>query len=274
MRLAANLSILFPGLPFLERFDAAARAGFDAVEFWWPNRELDAGMAEEAVVAAARAANTSVVMMNFDGGDLEAGDRGLAADPARVEAFREHVPRALGLARRLGCRKLNALAGRATPDVPLERQQDLLAETIGFAAGRAAALGSTILLEPLNLVESPGYLIPDVLSALDLIERVGHPNVRVQVDVYHIGMAGADPVAMIRHAAGRIGHVQFADVPGRHEPGTGRLPFADIVTALREVGYDDTVALEYDPTLPEAPDFAFVAGLRRLLSMDEPRPQQ
>ncbi len=270
MRLAANLSILFPGLPFLERFGAAARAGFDAVEFWWPSREFGAGMAEEAVVAAAQQANTSVIMINFDGGDLQSGDRGLAGDPARVDAFRENVPRALELAQRLGCRKLNALAGRVTTDFPLERHQGVLAESIAFAASRAAALGAIVLLEPLNLIESPGYLIPDVPSALALIEHIGHPNVRVQVDVYHIAMAGADPVAMIRRAAGRIGHVQLADVPGRHEPGTGRLPFADIVTALREVGYDDTLALEYVPTLLEAPDFAFLAGLRRLLPRDTP----
>jgi hydroxypyruvate isomerase len=274
VRLAANLSILFPRLPFLERFGAAARAGFDAVEFWWPSREFSAGMAEEAVVAAARGANTFVIMMNFDGGDLPSGDRGLAADPARVDAFRENVPRALELAQRLGCRKLNALAGRATPDVPLDRQEGLLAESISFAAGQAAAFGATILLEPLNLVESPGYLIPDVPSALDMIQRVGHPNVRVQLDVYHIAMGGADPVAMIRHAAGRIGHVQFADVPGRHEPGTGRLNFADIVTALGEAGYDDTLGLEYVPTLPEAPDFTFLAWLRRLVPMDTPRLHQ
>lgn len=268
MRLAANLSILFPRLPFLERFDAAARAGFDAVEFWWPSREFAAGMDEEAVADAARRANTSVVMMNFDGGDLAAGDRGLAGDPARVDAFRENVPRALELAQRLGCRKLNALAGRATQAVPLERYQDLLAESIAFAAGRAAALGATVLLEPLNRIETPGYLIPDVPSALDLIQRVGHSNVRVQFDVYHVAMAGADPVGMIRRAAGRIGHVQLADMPGRHEPGTGHLPFADIVTALREAGYDDAVGLEYVPTRPEAPDFAFLTGLQTLLSSE------
>ncbi len=266
MRLAANLSILFPRLPFLRRFDAAARAGFDAVEFWWPSLEFAAGLEEEAVVDAAARANTSVVMLNFDGGNLPAGDRGLAGDPARVAAFRENVPRALALAERLGCRKLNALAGRASPDVPLERHRDLLAESIAFAADSAGASEATVLLEPLNLAETPGYLIADVPSALELIERVGRPNVSIQFDVYHVAMGGADPVAAIHLAADRIGHVQLADVPGRHEPGTGHLPFAEILTALRQAGYDDALGLEYVPTVPDAPDFTLLAWLRRLLS--------
>lgn len=264
MRLSANVSILFPNLPLIERFGAAARAGFDAVEFWWPNDELEAGITEDDIARAVLRAGMSVVMLNFDGGDLRAGDRGLAGDPAGADRFRENVPRALALADRLGCRSLNAPAAKAAPGVPVERCLETLVDSLSFAADRAALQGARVLLEPLNTVETPGYLVPDVPASLGLIERVDRPNVLVQLDVYHVAMAGAEVVAAIHLAAGRIGHVQLADVPGRHEPWTGGLAFDPIIRALAEVGYAGALGLEYIPTTPEAPDFGYLARLRKL----------
>ena len=271
MRLVANLSILFPRVPFLDRFDAAARAGFDEVEFWWPSADLAAGMSLGAIVNRARDAQLGVVMMNFDGGNMPAGDRGLAGDPDRAAAFRANVPVAIELAERLGCRKLNALAGKRSPDVAGERNRAVLARSVVYAADHAARAGMTVLLEPLNPTETPDYLLPDVATTLDLIEQVECPNVKLQFDVYHIAMGGADPAAMAHCARGRIGHVQLADVPGRHEPFTGQLAFVSILAAIRDAGYDDAVGLEYNPSAPEGPDFGFVAALRPLLE-SQPTP--
>ncbi len=265
MRLVANLSMLFSRTPFLGRFDDAAQAGFDRVEFWWPRSEFAAGLTEDQVVEAVQRAGVRVAMLNFDGGDLPAGDRGLAGDPVRAAEFRANVPRALSLAERLGCAKLNALAGKADSAADGASQRALLRESISFAADASAAMGVTVLVEPLNVHETPGYLLPDVETALELIDDVSRPNVKILFDAYHVARSGDDPVAAVRQAAGRIGHVQIADLPGRHEPGTGELDFAEIFRALDAVGYADDIGLEYAPTNPGSPVFAFRQGLGEVL---------
>jgi hydroxypyruvate isomerase len=264
MRLVANLSIIFARLPFLQRFAAASAAGFDLVEFWWPHAEFASGLTENQIVDAVRRAGARVEMLNFDGGDLPSGDRGLAGDPKRAAEFRANVPRALALASRLGCTKLNALAGTVV-GASASNQRDILRESVAFAADAAANTGATVLVEPLNIEETPGYLLPDVASALALIDHAGVASVRLQLDVYHVARGGDDPVAAIRRAAGRIGHVQIADVPGRHEPGTGNLDFAAIFRTLQAVGYGGNIGLEYVPTNPNAPDFAYRDPLRVVL---------
>lgn len=266
MRLVANLSIVFSRMPFLERFDAAARAGFDLAELWWPRTDIAAGLTDDDIVRAAREAGVTVTMLNFDGGNLAAGERGLAGDPLRAGEFRENVPHALELAGRLGCHKLNALAGLAPAGSDPADQLDLLAESVSFAATESAATGATVLVEPLNLLDTPGYLLPTVDAALALIARIGKPNVKIQFDVFHVVRAGDDPLEAARRAAGHIGHVQIADVPGRHEPGTGELPFGALFDTLRGVGYDGDIGLEYVPTDPDSPDFAYLAGLRETLA--------
>lgn len=258
---AANLSILFPSLPFLDRFDAAADHGFEAVEFWWPGEALAAGLTVNDIVDRAGNRRLGVVLINFDAGDMKAGDRGLAGDPDRMARFRANVPVAIDLARRLGCRKLNALAGNVVDSADPQVQLELLAESIAFAADEAARDDMLILLEALNRAETPRYLLPGTSAVLDMIARVDRPNVRFQLDAYHLAMAGEDVVAAIRCAGSAIGHVQFADWPGRHEPGTGRLPYAAILDALHVVGYTDPISLEFVPAEPGAPDFAFVNQL-------------
>ena len=256
---AANVSILFPDLPFLRRFEAAREAGFDAVEVWWPapgSREM---LAPSQFAERVRASGLEVVLINFDAGDIPAGDRGLAGDPQRVTQFRENVPAALELARFLGCEKLKALASNAALNQPRERLLELLVENIAFAADAAQRQGMSIMLEALNPVDTPRYLLQGTSDVLELIRRVARPNVRYQLDVYHVAMAGEDPLQAIPRARGMIGHVQFADVPGRHEPGTGRLPFDAILTALPENGYHGPIGLEYVPSNPSARDFSFLS---------------
>jgi hydroxypyruvate isomerase len=261
-RFALNVSILYQELPFLERFAAARRAGFDAVEFWWPREEYARGMTPEDLAREVTEADVEVVLMNFDGGDLKAGDRGLVGDPDRAEAFRANVPLALEIAERLGCRKLNALTGKAISGIPLSEQLALVAANVAFAADLAAASGMSVMLEALNPVDTPGYLLPNTGSVLAMLERIGRANVRFQLDVYHVVMAGEDPIAAIRSAGAQIGHVQFADVPGRHEPGTGEVSWPAVLRALADVGYEEAIGLEYVASDPAAPDFAYLEQLR------------
>jgi hydroxypyruvate isomerase len=258
---AANLSILFPGLPYLDRFRAAAYAGFRAVESWWPEDALAEGVSTHDIVRQVERYGLRMVLLNLTGGDMKSGDRGLAGDPGRVEAFRANVPAAIELARAVGCRKLNALAGNAKTEADRPDQLRLLAESVAFAADAAADAGMSIMLEPLNPLETPRYLLPSTSAALELIERLDRRNVALQFDVYHVAMAGEDPFEAIELAASRIGHVQLADVPGRHEPGSGRLPFPAILDALEGAGYHDPFSLEFVPSDPAAPDFGCVARL-------------
>jgi len=264
---AANISILFPTVAYMERFDRAASAGFRAIETWWPGDQLAAGVTPDGIASAAAQGGLETVLLNFAAGDMKAGDRGLAGDPARAADFRANVPVAIDLARRLGCGKLNALAGNATSDADRPGQLDLLAESVAFAADAAAAAGMRVMLEALNPLETPRYLLHGTDAVLDMIGRVGRPNVAFQLDVYHVAMAGEDPVESIRRAGSRIGHVQLADMPGRHEPGTGDLPWAAILDALDDVGYTEAIGLEFNPLDPAAPDFGCVERLGGRLSL-------
>ena len=260
-RYDANLSMLFTDLPFLRRFEAAASAGFDAVEFLWPSPEQLEGWSIQQLGALIRSIGLKVPLFNLDAGDMSAGWRGLAGVPEARARFRANLPVAVGLASELGCRKLNALAGNAASVETRQTQLDVLVEGLAEAAEMAAAAGISVMLEALNPVDFPSYLVLNSATALDVVARTGRPNVRYQLDVYHAVMGSEDPIAVARAAAGHIGHVQFADYPGRHEPGTGTLDWSAILHALDSAGYDDWIGLEYIPTDPASRDFAFVGAI-------------
>lgn len=242
MPLSAHLGTLFTEVPLLERFAAAAEAGFAAVELWWPQGE-DPG----DVVAAARASDVRVVLLNFDGGDLAAGDRGLAGDPDREDHFRANVPVALELARALGCRQLNALPGLERPDLDRAEQVERARRNIAWAARLAARQDAVVLVEPINTLDNGPYLLPRADDVVAFLDAAGEPNLALQLDVFHSSRMGEDPVATIRRTMARIGHVQVADAPGRGEPGSGRVDFASVFATLRELGYPGHVGLEYVP---------------------------
>lgn len=253
--------MVFLGRPFLDRLDAAAAAGFSDVEFWWPRKEIAAGLTPRQLVGRVRAVGVRVALMNLDGGDFEAGERGLAGVPQRVEAFRQGLSFALDLAAQLDCHRLNALAGRRVEAMALEDQLRLLESSV-VAAAELAGPETTITLEALNSSDVPGYLLPDSRTALAMIDRIGRANVGFQLDTYHLAVGGENVIEAIGRAGRRIAHVQFADVPGRHEPGTGGLPFPDVVGALRRADYNGAIGLEYIPSRPDAPDFSFLDALR------------
>jgi hydroxypyruvate isomerase len=243
MRFSANLSILFKDSPFLERFDRAARAGFDAVEFWWPSGE-DLGEVE----AAIRDSGATVALFNFDAGDMPSGDRGLLSDPDRQHSFRANVPVALELAERIGCRQLNALVGLELPGYEREEQLALAAENLKWAAREAARVDARVLVEAVNTFENGPYLVSRTSEALKLINAAGEPNIALQYDAYHMQRMEGNLAATIRAHHDRIAHVQIADSPGRGEPGTGEINFTYLFGVLEEVRYAGYIGLEYLPT--------------------------
>jgi hydroxypyruvate isomerase len=243
VRFSINVSILFAERPFLERFAAAHAAGFDTVELWWPRGE-DLTAVESAIATA----EVDVAVMNFDAGDMPAGDRGLISDPARREAFRANVPVALELAAAVGCTKLNALAGHELAAGGREAQLELARDNVRFAADAAAKQGAEILIEAVNTYENGPYLLPNTEAAAAFVRGIGRDNVRLQYDAYHMQRMEGDLVATIERHLGNIAHIQIADNPGRGEPGTGEVNFDHLLTRLEELGYRGHVGLEYRPS--------------------------
>jgi hydroxypyruvate isomerase len=247
MRFSANVSILFKEVPFLERFGRAREAGFSAVEFWWPSQE-DLGEVEAAIGDAG----LSVALFNFDAGDMPAGERGLVSDPGRVEQFRENVPVALGLAQRLGCRRMNVLVGHEKYGMGREEQLALACENVAFAADAAREAEVTVMVEAVNTFENGPYLLYTTGQAVEFVEGVGRENVKIQHDFYHMQRMEGNLVATLRENIGHIGHVQVADSPGRGEPGTGEIHYPYVLAELEDLGYDGYVGLEYNPTTGNA----------------------
>jgi hydroxypyruvate isomerase len=243
VKFCANVSILFKDAPFLERFERAAAAGFQAVEFWWPSGErLD------EVEAAIKDANLQVALFNFDAGDMPGGDRGLLSDPDRAHGFRENVPVALDLAQRLGCDTLNALVGLERSPAERERQMQLAVENVRFAADEAAPHGIDITIEAVNTFENGPYLVHTTRRAAAFIDTVDRPNVRIQWDAYHMQRMEGNLVATFTAFTERIAHVQIADSPGRGEPGTGEINYPFVLDAIDALGYEGWIGLEYNPT--------------------------
>jgi hydroxypyruvate isomerase len=266
LRYDVNLSILFKDLPLLERPAAAAASGFGAAELWWPFAGPEPSGRELAELQRAfEDSGVRLVGLNFDAGDVEAGDRGLLSVPEHSARFRANVDVAVGLAEAMGCRTLNALYGNRV-DVRPETQDELALENLAVAARAAERIGAVVVVEALNSYETPRYPLTSTAAVLEVIERVraeGATNVRFLADVYHLTRMGEDPVEVVKTHLESIGHVQIADVPGRHQPGTGTIPFDRVFDALLEGGYGGYVGLEYQPLGPSAESFDWLPLDRR-----------
>jgi len=240
VRFAANVAWLFADRPWVDRFAAAADAGFARVEFPWPDDP-------PATADAVRGAGLGVALLNMTAGDLGAGERGWPNDADRVDEWRDGFRQALELAAAVGCRTVNVLAGNDTGAASLARQLTCLEETLRWALPVAADAGVTLVTELLNRRENPDYLLATLDDAAPLLERLGPMGWKLQLDTHHLGLTVDDVPSAIRSAAGHIGHVQVADVPGRHEPGTGSLDWPAIGAALRDARYAGPIGLEYQP---------------------------
>ncbi len=241
-KFAANLSLLYPEFAFLDRFGAAAADGFRAVEYMNPY-EVSAG----DIATQLKSHGLTQALFNLPSGDWAGGERGLGCLPDRVEEFREGVDKAIAYGRELGCRKINCLAGLAPAGADPAELEATLVENLRYAAPRMAEAGIMLLLEPVNTSDVPGFFVSRTDHALRILDAVGSDNAFLQYDFYHAQIMQGDLVANFERHKDRIGHVQIADNPGRHEPGTGEINYEFVFSELDRLGYDGFIGCEYKP---------------------------
>lgn len=256
-RFAANLSFLFTERPFLERFAAARTAGFAGVEFHFPYGYDRAALAEVVLTSGLEA-----VLFNLPAGDWAAGERGIACHPQRIAEFQDGVGQAIDYARAVGCGRLNCLAGLAPIDIAHDKARETLVENLRFAAAATARAGIQLVLEPLNTHDTPGFFVSTTPAALALIEAVGSDNLRLQYDIYHAQVMEGDLARTLQEHLPRIAHVQLADNPGRHEPGTGEINFPFLLQHLDRIAYAGWVGCEYQPSRRTEDSFAWLEPWR------------
>ena len=241
-RFAANLTMLFTELPFLERFEAAANAGFKAVEFLFPYV-----FAVEDIRQRLDAHGLKLVLHNLPAGNWDAGERGIACLPDRVQEFRAGVASAIRYAQALGVGQLNCLAGKAPADVASDMLHQTFVSNLRYAAAELGAAGIRLLIEPINTYDIPNFYLNRTQQALAVLDEVGADNAFLQYDIYHAQRMEGELGATIKTHLERIAHIQLADNPGRNEPGTGEINYAWLFKHLDAIGYSGWVGCEYKP---------------------------
>ena len=241
-KFAANLSMLFTEIDFLDRFQAAAKAGFKGVEYLFPyaydKQELAQRLQDNGLVQ---------VLHNLPAGDWDAGERGIACHPDRVEEFRQGVARAIDYAHTLNCPQLNCLAGKVPAGVDTATAHRTLVDNLRYAAAELKQAGLRLVIEPINTFDIPGFFLSRTDQALAIISEVGSDNLRVQYDIYHAQRMEGELANTLRQHLGAIGHIQIADNPGRNEPGTGEINYPWLFRHIDAIGYDGWIGCEYKP---------------------------
>jgi hydroxypyruvate isomerase len=258
-RFAANLSMLFNEVPFIERFERAARAGFSEVEFLFPYAHEIAEL--KAVLADNRLA---LVLHNLPPGDWDAGDRGMACDPSRVAEFRQGVARGVAYASGLGSPNVHCMAGKVPEGVNADVLRATYVANLRFAAREAGRAGVRLLIEPINHFDMPGYYLNRSAQALEIIDAVGSDNLYLQYDIYHMQRMEGELAATIEKHLDRIAHIQLADTPGRHEPGTGEINYPFLFAHLDRIGYRGSIGCEYKPAGSTEAGLGWLAAARAL----------
>jgi hydroxypyruvate isomerase len=246
-RFAANLGYLFTEHDFLDRFAAARRAGFAAVEFAspyaYPPEEIAMRLIDNGLAC---------ILINLPMGDRSKGDFGIACRPGREAEFRDSIDRGISYARALGVPKVNCISGTIAAGEDPARLRDTLVSNLRVAVREFRSAGLELVLEPINNVDVPGFFVPRCGEAIDVIRAVGADNFGLQCDLYHAAMMGEDPGATFERFFADVRHVQFADAPGRGEPGTGKIDFPPIFALIDRLGYPGWVSAEYRPSRPTA----------------------
>ena len=241
-RFCANLGFLFAEMPFLDRFDAAARVGFTAVEYAvpydYPAPELRARLQD---------AGLQQVLINSPAGNRAAGERGMACVPGRVAAFRDSIGQALDYATALDCKQVHVMAGNPPPEVAWDTAAALYAANLAWAAEQASAAGVKLVIEPLNPRDAPGYLLRTQEQGAAIVAAIGHDRLGLQFDIYHCQTAQGDVTRRLEALMPVIDHMQLADVPGRHEPGTGEIGWDYLFGHIDALGYGGWIGCEYNP---------------------------
>lgn len=256
-RFAANLSMMYNEVPFIERFGACAADGFGAVEFLFPY----AHPAQEIRDQLDRH-GLQQVLFNAPPGDFEAGERGIASLPGRQDEFRDGVERAIEYARVLGCPRVHLMAGLVRRESERVAQREIYVDNVGWAARRLAEAGLTALIEPINTRDIPGYLLNTQADAHAIVERLGLPNLKVQMDLYHCQIVEGDLAMKIRRYLTEVGHIQIAGVPHRHEPDIGEINYPYLFALLDELGYDGWIGCEYRPRAGTSAGLDWLRALR------------
>jgi hydroxypyruvate isomerase len=241
-KFCANLTMLYNEVPFLDRFEAAAKSGFKGVEYLFPYP-----YPKEQLIEKLRANRLTQVLHNMPAGNWDKGERGLGCLPDRVGEFQDSVGTTIEYATALGCRQVNCLAGIAPAGVPRERLEQTFVENLKFAAPRLKAAGIKLLIEAINTRDMPGFFLNTTRQSLDIIAKVGSDNMFVQYDIYHMQIMEGDLARTIEANLARIPHMQLADNPGRNEPGTGEINYPFLFSFIDRIGYAGWIGCEYKP---------------------------
>ncbi len=241
-RLAANLTMMFNEVDFPDRFGAAAKAGFNGVEYLFPYAYPKEQLAELLLTH-----RLTQVLHNLPAGDWAGGERGIACLPDRVGEFEDGVGRAIDYATALGCTQVNCLSGIAPSGADPEKIRSTFVANLRFAADKLARAGIRLLIEPINTFDIPGFFLARTRQALDLIRDTGSTNLFVQYDIYHMQRMEGELANTIQRNLAQIAHLQLADNPGRNEPGTGEINYRFLFGHLDAIGYDGWIGCEYKP---------------------------
>ena len=253
-RFAANLTMMFNEVDFLDRIEAASRAGFRAVEYLFPydyrQEELAERLHRYGLVQA---------LHNLPAGDWEAGERGIACDPSRVGEFQEGVSQAIEYARALGCKQVNCLAGIGPAGVGPGVLRETFVSNLRFAAAELEEVGIRLLIEPINTRDIPGFYLCHTAQARSILDEVGSDNLGLQYDIYHMQIMEGDLAPTMQSNLDIIGHIQIADNPGRNEPGTGEINYPFLFGFLDKIGYDGWIGCEYKPSATTESSLGWIA---------------
>ncbi len=241
-KFAANLTMLFNEVPFMERFAAARAAGFTAVEYLFPY-----AYDKQELAQALLANGLQQVLHNLPAGNWDAGERGIACHPDRITEFRDGVQRAIAYATALGCPQVNCLAGKVPDGVSQAAAQACFVANLRHAAAELEAAGIRLLIEPINYYDIPGFFLNRTAQALEILDAVNSDNLLVQYDIYHAQRMEGELAATVQKHLARIGHIQLADNPGRNEPGTGEINYRFLFRHLDAIGYQGWIGCEYKP---------------------------
>jgi hydroxypyruvate isomerase len=242
LKIGANIGFLFPELPFLDRFEAAAKAGFSGIEYAAPYEYPAAELRSRLKANGLRQ-----VLINSPAGNRAAGERGFACLPGRTDTFRDGLGEALDSAAALDCQLIHVMAGVPPADLPYETALALYAVNLAWAAEKAKAAGIGLVIEPLNPRDAPRYLLNTQEQGAAIVAATGRDRIALQFDIYHCQTAQGDVGTRLEKLMPFIGHMQLADVPGRHEPGTGEIGWEFLFRRIDELGYRGWLGCEYAP---------------------------